>query len=618
MNPRDAEAAAPESGEGQGADCSAAAPPTPAALYEAGLAHLQAGRHLDAQLCCEHALAADPSHSDSLQLMGLVALQSGQFDHAIEWLSRAIRQDARPEYLSILGIALKQIGRLDDALAVFDKAVQLKPQDAELWKQLGGGLAALHRRNDALAVYEHVLKLDPRHWEAAHSSGVLLFEMERFEEALACFTLCDEWRGDHTSTLFYRARTLRALKQYEACLRDYCRLHALSPDDPIFCNNIGDALLLLDRHEEGLEWFDRSLAIRPDQADVLANKGIALYQMHRFDEAITAYAGAQALDPGNARHTWQLAHLHLQTGNFHLGWAEREARWKVPDFAPHYPKFSQPKWLGREDINGKTILVCFDEGFGDTLQFARYLPRLAARGAKVILLVQEALCPLLSGVSGVSECVPFGRGQIPPFDLHCPLMSLPLALGATLETIPSPSYLPALAPARIKGWQERLGAHDSLRVGLTWSGNPRQGNDRNRSMPLKGLSPLLGLDATFVSLQKDLRPDDQAFLEAQTDIIDLTAALTDFAETAALVESLDLVITVCTSIAHLAATMGKPTWVMLPYVGDWRWLSERDDSPWYPSVRLFRQDVSRDYSAVVARVRAALEAEIAGFQPLRR
>jgi hypothetical protein len=197
-------------------------------------------------------------------------------------------------------------------------------------------------------------------------------------------------------------------------------------------------------------------------------------------------------------------------------------------------------------------------------------------------------------------------------------MSLPLALGATLETIPAPSYLPALAPARIKAWQERLGAHDSLRVGLTWSGNPRQGNDRNRSMPLKGLLPLLGLDATFVSLQKDLRPDDQTFLEAHTDVIDLTAALSDFAETAALVESLDLVITVCTSIAHLAATLGKPTWVMLPYVGDWRWLSERDDSPWYPSVRLFRQDVSRDYSAVVARVRAALETEIAGVPPLRR
>jgi len=619
----------PETGQGQGFDSQgfdsqgfdssidplARTPSAPVALYQAGMAHLKAGRHLDAQLCCREALAIDPCHADSLQLMGLIALQAQQLDHAVEWLSRAIRQDAKAEYLSALGFTLKQLGRPEDALAVFDKAVQLKPDDAELWKQLAGALAALSRPADALVVYQQVLKLDPHHFEAAYRSGVLLHQLERFEEALACFNLCQAWQSDHAPALLYRARTLRALKRYDECLQDYLRLHAQTPDDPIVCNNIGDALLGLDRTEEGLAWFERAFALRPDLVEVLANKGLALYQLHRFGEAIAAYTGVKELDPNDARSAWQLAHLELQTGNFGAGWAEREARWKVSDFSPDYPRLVEPKWLGKEDINGKTILVCTDEGIGDTLQFARYVPMLAARGASVVLVVQGGLCPLLSGMSGVSACLPFGTRQFPPFDMHCPIMSLPLAFGTTLETIPPASYLPPLPPAHVQAWKSRLGARDRLRVGLAWSGNPKQGNDRKRSLPLRTLAPLLDCDATFVSLQKDLRPEDKAFLEAHTDIIDLTTGLTDFAETAALIANLDLVITVCTSVAHLAGTLGRETWVMLPHVGDWRWLSEREDSPWYPSVRLFRQDKTRSYAGVVERMCAELLTRITVFEP---
>ncbi|HLZ06217.1 MAG TPA: tetratricopeptide repeat protein [Bradyrhizobium sp.] len=606
---RDAEAAA----ESPATNPLATAPPTPLAPYQAGLEHLKAGRHLDAQLCCEQAFAIDPSHADSLQLMGLIALQTGQYDHAVEWLSRAIRQEPRPEYLSALGLTLKQAGRPDDALAVFDKAVQLAPDDAELWKQLAGALVALSRPADALVVYQQVLKLDPRHFEAAYWSGVLLHQLERFEEALTYFNLCHQWQDDHAPTLLYRARTLRALKRHDECLQDYQRLHEQTPDDLLVCNNIGDALLGLDRTREGLEWFERALLLRPDQVAVLANKGLALYQLHRFDEAIAAYAGVKALDPDDARSAWQLAHLHLQTGNFDAGWIEREARWKVSDFSPDYPKFAEPKWLGNEDINDKTILVCTDEGIGDAVQFARYVPLLAARGANVVLVVQGGLCPLLSGLPGVSACLPFGTRQFPPFDMHCPIMSLPLAFGTTLDTIPPASYLPPLPSEKVQAWKARLGAHDRLRVGLAWSGNPKQGNDRRRSMPLRTLAPLFDCDATFVSLQKDLRADDKAFLEGHTDIIDLTVGLTDFAETAALIASLDLVITVCTSIAHLAGTLGRETWVMLPHVGDWRWLAGRDDSPWYPTVRLFRQDETHSYAAVVEHVRNELLARISTF-----
>jgi tetratricopeptide (TPR) repeat protein len=536
----------------------------------------------------------------------------------VEWLARAIRHNPKTDYFSSLGITLKHQGRLEEALKVFDRAVQLKPDDAELWKHLGGVLVALDRHTEALLSYQHALKLNPRHWEAAYQSAVLLHQFKRFEEALLHFNLCDQLQPDHAPTLLMRGRSLRGLKRYEECLADSRRAYTLDPADPVACNNIGEALLWLGRCEEGLPWFDKALRLRPDFVDVLVNKGFALLQIHRFDEAFEIYDRVAVLDPDNAGGAYHLAHLQLLVGNFEAGWAAREARWEMPDFSAEYPKFSQPRWLGKEPIDGKTILVRFDEGLGDTIQFARYLPMVAARGARIILVVQDALCPLLSGLPGVSACLPSSAGALPAFDMHCPIMSLPLAFGTRLETIPPAAYLPALAVERVQAWENRLGPHDRLRVGLVWSGNPKQANDRNRSMPLRTLTRLLDVDASFVSLQKDPGPDDKALLCERTDIVDLTVDLTDFAETAALVCCLDLVITVCTSAAHLAGTLGRPTWVLLPYVPDWRWLLDRDDSPWYPTVRLFRQQATRDYASVVDRVRTELMAAISAFTPAKR
>jgi tetratricopeptide (TPR) repeat protein len=613
MNRRERRATAKNSGT----DPKSPAATTPAALYQAGLRHLGAGRHLDAQICCQQALAIEAEHADSLHLMGLLSLHTRQYDQAVAWLARAIRQNPKTDYFSSLGIALKHQGRCEEALKVFDKAVQLKPDDAELWKHLGSVLVALDRQAEALLSYQHALKLNPRHWEAAYQSAVLLQQSKQFEEALRHFNLCDQWQPDHAPTLLMRGRALRGLKRYDECLADSLRAYALDPADPVACNNIGEALVWLGRSEEALPWFDKALKLRPDVVDVLVNKGFALLQIHRFDEAFATYDRVKALAPDHAGGTYHLAHLHLLTGNFEAGWAAREARWEMPDFSAEYPKFSQPKWLGKEPIDGKTILVRFDEGLGDTIQFARYVPMLAARGARVILVVQDALYPLLSGLPGVSACLPSSAGTLPAFDMHCPIMSLPLAFGTRLETIPPAAYLPAPAAERVQAWENRLGAHDRLRVGLVWSGNPKQANDRNRSMPLQTLTRLLDVDATFVSLQKDLRSDDKALLGERTDIVDLTADLIDFAETAALVCCLDLVITVCTSAAHLAATLGRPTWVLLPYVPDWRWLLDRDDSPWYPAVRLFRQPEARDYDSVVNRVRAELTVAISTFEPMK-
>ena len=581
------------------------------ALYKAGLGHMHAGRTLDAQLCCQQALSLDPNHADTLHLMGLLSLHARQYDHAVEWISRAISQQPRTDYLTSLGTTLANQGRHDEALKVFDKAVQLKPDDADLWRNLGNVLVDVERPTDAILSFQHALKLNPRHWDAANKAGRLLCQSERFEEALACFNLCDELRPNEFQTLFWRALALHGLKRLEEALADNRRAHALDPANPDVCCNIGNVLGSLGRNEEALSWFDRSLELQPNSAATLTNRAVALAELRRLDEAFAAYHQARTIDPCHAAAEWNLALLEMLTGNFEAGWAGREARWKIPALSLHYPKFSKPMWLGKEPIDGKTILINIDEGLGDTIQFARYVPLVAELGARVILVVQDALYPLLSELPGVAQCLPLSTGERPAYEMYCPVSSLPLAFATTLETIPSATpYLPAPAESRVQAWEDRLGAHDRLRVGLVWSGNPKHNNDHNRSIPLRMLTRILDVDASFVSLQKDPRPDDKATLLQRAEIVDLTTDLTDFAETAALVSCLDLVITVDTSIAHLAGALGLPTWILLPYMPDYRWLLDRDDSPWYPTVRLFRQTATREYPSVLERVRTGLRAMV--------
>jgi tetratricopeptide (TPR) repeat protein len=575
----------------------------PAEPYQAGLRHMRAGRYLDAQICCQQALAADSNHADGLHLMGLLSVQSQQYDLALEWIARAIRQAPKAEYLSSLGTTLQQQGRLEEALKALDKAVQLKPDDAELWINLGNVLVDLERPADALLTFQHALKLSPRHWDAAYRCGFLLHRLGRPEEAVSYFDLSDKLKPNRAVILEMRAIALHSLKRFEQALADNRRAHALNPENADTCNNIGAILQSLGRDEEALPWFDKALARRPDYIVAFTNKASSLQSFHRFDEAFAIYHHMKTIDPGDAQADWDLSLLHMLTGNFEAGWAGREARWKAHSVV--HPKLSEPIWLGKESIEGKTILICSDEGLGDSIQFARYVPMVAARGARVILVVDDAMYPLLSTLSGVAQSFSKSASMLPAFDMHCPMSSLPLAFGTRLDTIPSDiSYLPAPAENRVQSWKDRLGPHNKLRVGLVWSGNPNHSNDHNRSIPLRTLSRILDVDATFVSLQKDLKPDDEAALQEWTDIIDLTADLADFNETAALVSCLDLVITVDTSVAHLAAALGRTTWILLPYLPDYRWLLNRDDSPWYPTVRLFRQTATREYADVLDRVRA--------------
>ena len=567
---------------------------------------MHAGRHLDAQLCCQQALKADANHADTLHLMGLLSLHANQRDHAMEWIARAIRQDPKPEYLaSLLEQRLQQQGRYEEALKALDKAVQLSPDDAELWRHLGDILVQLKRFDQALLSFQHVLKLDPHHQDALYKSGALLNQFGRYEEAIAHLDLSAEVLPNHAPTLQARARTLYNLKRLEEFWPKADGRTSSIPTTPTLATisalrcgcSVG-----MKRRWDGSTKLSR---FRPDSVATLDNKIISLFSLHRFDEVFVLSDRMKSLGLNTSTTLWNVSLAHLLTGNFEAGWPGHEARLRLP--SAFYPKFPQQRWLGEEEIEGKTVLICADEGLGDTIQFVRYVPMLAERAARVFLAVQEPLRRLLSGLSGVSQCVPMSAvSTLPAFELHCPVSSLPLAFGTRLDTIPSAtSYLPSPARSHVQAWQDRLGPHTKLRVGLVWSGSPSHTNDVNRSIPLRLLARILDVDAAFISLQKDPRPDDKALLE-QTDIVELTTHLVDLAETAALVSCLDLVITVDTSVAHLAGALGRPTWILLPWTPDFRWLLDREDSPWYPTVRLFRQTATRDYAAVLDRVRSEL------------
>ena len=456
--------------------------------------------------------------------------------------------------------------------------------------------------------FQHALKLKPGFWDAANKAAILLHQAMRFEDALVYLNLCEELKADNIQTLGLRSEALLSLGRYAEALGDLERVRLLDPTNANAFNQKGNCLSALGRYDEALSSYERAFALGDKHA--LRNKAIALEQLSHFDQAMAAYRRAIAEDANDAHAEWNLALLQLLTGDFEAGWVGREAaRWKIPVLVEGYPKLSRPLWQGTEPIEGKTILICPDEGLGDVIQFARYVPMLAARGAHVILLVQDELYPLLSRLPGVAQCLPRSASTAPPYDFHCPLTSLPLVFGTSLDTIPAEtSYLPVPVSDRVATWEQRLGTHDRLRVGLVWSGNPRHPRDRARSMSFRTMARMLDVDAIFVSLQKDPRPEDKPALLERTDVIDLTAHLTDFVETAALVSCLDLVITVDTSVAHLSAALGRPTWVLLPYVPDYRWLLDREDSPWYPTMRLFRQDQRRDYTHVIERVRAELNA----------
>ena len=384
-----------------------------------------------------------------------------------------------------------------------------------------------------------------------------------------------------------------------------------SPPIPPICDalgNRGNALLKLNRVAEALAAYDCVLRLAPGNAALLTNRAVALRRLDRPQEAAMSARRALRSRPDQAQARFVESVALLTLGDFGAGWRGYEARWQVGWLASQRQRFTAPPWLGKEPLAGKTILLHAEQGLGDAIQFVRYAPLLAARGAKIVLEVQPELVRLLSGAGAVGTVVA-RNATLPHFDFHCPLMSLPLACTTELTTIPA--EIPYVAPADddIALWRARLPRRRPL-IGLAWSGTRSHDNDLNRSLRLATLAPLLDLpDVTFVSLQHEVREEDMAYLVSRENIVRLAPALRDFADTAAVVAALDAVISVDTAVAHLAGAMGKPLFLMLPFAADFRWLRERRDSPWYPSARLYRQPAFGDWNSAVG----ILARELTGF-----
>ncbi len=451
--------------------------------------------------------------------------------------------------------------------------------------------------------YDRAIALDPCCAQALVNRGATLHKSGRSVEALEIFERALGLEPDNVEALTNRGVALCDIARYDEALRDHEHAVAVRPRDAAVLNNRGVTLHKLRRFEEALASHDAALAIEPDHFKALTDRGVTLHDLKRFDEASASYDRAMALRPDHADAHFFKGLSNLVTGDFEHGWIEYEWRRRAPAAGITERHLPQPLWLGDEAVAGKTILLHSEQGFGDTIQFCRYIPLVAERGARVVLEVEEPLCELMRGLAGTTSVVAKGD-PLPEADFQCPLPSLPLAFRTRLQTIPSRSPYLHVAKPTLKHRDAPPGKR-SLKIGLAWAGNPKHARDRERSIGLADLLPLLDIDATFVSLQKQLRPGDIDTLQS-CDVVQCSGELGDFCDTAALVSLLDLVISVDTSVAHLAGALGKPVWILLTHAPDWRWLLDRDDSPWYPSARLFRQCETREWGSVVRRVCEAL------------
>ena len=609
-------------------------------LVEAFALH-QAGRLAEAEQTYNRILAIQPDHFDSLHLLGIVFHLRGEHTQALRHIDLAL--EINPDNIPALnsrGIALRELKRFEDAVASYDRALKLLPDYAEAllgranalrelqrfeealasydralglrpdwidaYVNRGNVLHALERFGEALASYDHALALRPDLVEAHTNRGSTLHELMWFDEALASHDRALALRPDYTEAHYNRGNALHKLKRFAEALASYECALALRPDFVEALANRGVALHSLNRFEEALASYDRALAVRPDYAKAFVDQGDSLCELRRFEEALASYDRAIALWPDYAEAHGHEAMWRMLIGDFERGWQKLDWAWIAVRQRNAKRSFSQPQLFGSHELEGKTVLLHAEQGFGDMIQFCRYVPLVAERGARVILEVYEPLRALMSTLPGVAQIVSTGE-PLPDFDLHCPLLSLPLALGAGSATIVSRTPYLRASPQAVMDWNDRLGPRRRPRIGLAWSGRPSHDNDHNRSMRLGSFLPLLaGFDATYVSLLQDVRADDAPVLQ-HSDVLHFGDELKTYADTAALIANLDLVISVDTSVAHLAGALAKPLWLLLPFTPDWRWQLDRDDSPWYPTARLFRQDETRRWDGVITRVQAALD-----------
>ena len=573
-----------------------------------------AGDRDSALACFRQAARLCPDIAGVHRNLGDALAAAGNHDEALTAYARAIALDPgdAPAHAG-LGRTLRDLGRHMQAARSLHRAVQLAPNDPVAHNDLGTVLLALAQPAEALAAFERAVSLDPAYRIAAVNAATALSRGSRHAEAIALLEQVITQAPGLSAAHNNLGNEHFAAERWDEAIASYRHVVALTPDDTTAYNNLGAALAATGRNREAIVALRHAIALAPSHAPAHYNLGNALWDTGWLDRAAAAFRAAIARDPDHVQAHNNLARILLAQGRLAEGWHEHEWRWRTPELRHVARAFPQPQWRGEPGPG--TILIHHEQGFGDMLQFCRYVPLLAARGLTVILECPAPLARLLRRLPGLAALVTAGE-NLPPFDLHCPALSLPLAFGTTLETIPTaPAYLHP-DPAASAAWSNRLAAlaGDNRRVGLVWAGNPALKLDRERSLPPETLIPLAAAAAhhniTLVSLQKSAPPAPSAL-----PLIDLMPEMADFADTAALIANLDLVIAVDTAVAHLAAALGKPVWLLDRHKPCWRWLLGRRDSPWYPSLRIYRQPSPGDWTSVLTEVTADLRATAHQFDP---
>ncbi|MGD0390854.1 MAG: tetratricopeptide repeat protein, partial [Tepidisphaeraceae bacterium] len=502
--------------------------------------------------------------------LGTALKDKGQLDEAIAAYRQAIALNPNlPDVHYNLGIALYDKGEMDDAITAYRRALALNPNFAEVHSNnLGNALKHKGRLDEAITAYRRAIDLNPKYAEAHSNLGNALTEKGQLDEAVAACRRAIALRNNYAEAYY----------------------------------NLGIALKAQAKFDEAIAAYRQAIALRPNYADACNNLGIALRDKGELNESISAYRQAITFKPNlpEAHHNLSLA--LLARGDFQPGWEEYEWRWKCNDFSSPPRNFTQPQWDGRP-LEDRTILLHAEQGYGDAIHFIRYVPLVIRRGGKIVVECQAELQRLFQTVA--TGCQIVVRGQpLPAFDFHCPLLSLPRVFGTNLGNIPNDVPYLSADPELVETWSRMLGsANGQLRVGLAWAGHPRFKDDRTRSLNLQQLAPFAAVQGVKIySLQKGPAGEQARNPPAGLQLIDLGPDLNDFADTAAVMSLMDLIVTTDTSVPHLAGALARPVWVMLQYVPDFRWLLERQDSPWYPSMRLFRQPRAKDWDSVITRV----------------
>jgi len=440
-----------------------------------------------------------------------------------------------------------------------------------------------------------ILEIQPDNSKVTHFLGIICYRLNNYDLAIECFKKTVQLNPNFTEAYNNLGTSLQEKGQFDEAISFHQKAIQLNPNFTEAYNNLGTSLQEKGQFDEAISFYQKATQLDPNFSDAYTNMGKAFQEQGQIDKALLCYQKAVQLSPSNADAHWNMAYASLLLGNFKQGWKEYEWRFRTTKKISLCRNFQQPLWDGA-NIRGLTILLYNEQGFGDNIQFIRYAPLVAQRGAKVIVESQKELMSLIINVEGIQQVVVQG-GELPEFDIHCPLLSLPLVFDTTLENIPSKVPYIRVDSVLVKKWQDKIANNiPKFKIGLVWAGNPKF---RFKSCSLGFFSPLAKLDnVVFYSLQKGEAAEQARNPPQGFKLVDYTEEINDFSDTAAFIEELDLIISVDTAVAHLAGALGKPVWTLIPFAPDWRWLLNREDSPWYPTMRLFRQTCQGDWESV--------------------